>query len=142
MQVQISYENKGDVHTIITGGAALPQLVIDNTGLSPDQRSGTAKHLLACATVFCYMSSFLSAMEARDVRYSNVKATVTLELGKNDKGQGRVTKMIIDVTADVKKEDEDVFERVKKIMKQGCLVSGSVEEGIEMEYNLNTNWVE
>lgn len=140
MEVKVTYVNNGDVHTFQTGGPVVPEIVVDNNGFSPDERAGTAKHFLASGILLCYMSSFIGAMKARDVRFSNATATGTLELGKNDKGQARVTKMTIDVHADVNKEDEDVFERVQKIMRQGCILSGSVEEGIAMEYNVNATF--
>ena len=137
MQVTISYTREGDVHTMKTGGGALPELVIDNGPVPPDQRSGTAKQLLGCAAVFCYMSALVGSLEARDVAYSNASATATLEVGGNELGQGRVKKITIDADVSVPEKNADVFARVEKIMRHGCLVTGSLHDGIEMAYNLH-----
>ena len=77
MNMTISYSRQGDVHTIETGGAALPKIVIDNTGVPENQRGGTAKQLLGSAAVFCYMSALLGSLDARGVKYENATATAT-----------------------------------------------------------------
>ena len=137
MHMTITYTRQGDVHTLETGGAALPRIVIDNSNIAEDQRGGTAKQLLGCAAVFCYMSALLGSLEARDVAYSNASATATLEVGGNELGQGRVKKITIDAHVSVPEKDADVFARVEKIMRHGCLVTGSLHDGIEMAYNLH-----
>ena len=137
MNMTISYSRQGDVHTIETGGAALPKIVIDNTGVPENQRGGTAKQLLGSAAVFCYMSALLGSLDARGVKYENATATATLEVGPNDLGQGRVKKITIDAAVTLPGEDAPTFERVAKIMKQGCLITGSLHEGVEMAYNLH-----
>ena len=77
MNMTISYSRQGDVHTIETGGAALPKIVIDNTGVPENQRGGTAKQLLGSAAVFCYMSALLGSLDARGVKYEDATATAT-----------------------------------------------------------------
>lgn len=137
MQVTINYTREGDVHTMKTGGGALPELIIDNGPVPPEQRAGTAKQLLGCAAVFCYMSALLGSLEAREVAYSGASATATLEVGGNELGQGRVKKITIDARVAVAEKDADVFARVEKIMRHGCLVTGSLHDGIAMAYNLH-----
>lgn len=140
MNMTVSYSRQGDVHTIETGGAALPQLVVDNTNVPENQRGGTAKQLLGSAAIFCYMSALLGSLDARGVKYSNASATATLEVGGNDLGQGRVKKITIDATVTLAEEDASTFERVEKIMKQGCLITGSLHDGIQMAYNLHPEY--
>lgn len=140
MNMSVTYSRQGDVHTIETGGAALPQLVIDNTNVPENQRGGTAKQLLGCAAIFCYMSALLGSLDARGVKYSNATATATLEVGGNDLGQGRVKKITIDANVTISEEDASTFERVEKIMKQGCLITGSLHDGIQMAYNLHPEY--
>lgn len=140
MKMTINYSRQGDVHTIETGGAALPQLIIDNTNIPPEQRGGTAKQLLGAAALFCYCSALVGALDARNVKYSNVKGSATLHVGGNDLGQGRVQKIDINVDVALSEEDASTFERIEKIMKQGCLVTGSLHDGIEMAYNLNPEY--
>ncbi|MGX8717540.1 MAG: OsmC family peroxiredoxin, partial [Desulfovibrio sp.] len=63
--------------------------------------------------------------------------SATLDVGANEKGQSRVQKITIDANVGIDEEDLDLFERVARIMKNGCLVTGSLHDGIEMAYNLN-----
>ena len=140
MNMSVSYSRQGDVHTIETGGVALPKIVVDNTNVPENQRGGTAKQLLGTAAIFCYMSALLGSLDARGVKYSDAKATATLEVGGNELGQGRVKKITIDASVTLSEEDASTFERVEKIMKQGCLITGSLHDGIQMAYNLHPEY--
>lgn len=137
MQVNIMYNREGDIHTLKTEDGAFPGIIVDNTGLPEEKKSGTAKQLLGCAAVFCYMSALVGSMEARNVPFSHVSATASLEVGKNDMGLGRITKIIIDAHVTIPSDSEDTFSRVEKVMRKGCLVTASLHEGIEVEYKLN-----
>lgn len=57
--------------------------------------------------------------------------------GTDDKGRGRVTGIDLDVTVFMDQEYEFIFDRVEKIMKQGCLITGSLEAAFPVKYNLN-----
>lgn len=137
MQMTLKYYRKGDVHTIETGGKALGNLIIDNTNIPEDQRGGTAKQLLGAAALFCYASSLTAAMEARALHCNSLLLSAILDVGSNDKGQSRVQKITIKADVGIDDEDFDLFQRVQRVMKNGCLVTGSLHEGINMEYQLN-----
>lgn len=132
----VSYSCKEDVHTIETGGVVLPQIVIDNRGVPQEQRGGTAKRLLAAASLYCYCSMLEAALLTRDVDFDDISATAELELGRNEQGRSRVLKMTIRCSVRVNERDEAIFQRVEKIMAQGCLVTGSLHDGIATEYEL------
>ncbi|MCQ2444555.1 MAG: OsmC family protein [Mailhella sp.] len=137
MQLSVKYHRDGDVHTIETGGAALGNIVIDNTNIPADQRGGTAKQLLASAAIFCYASALNAAMETRALKYQSLDVTAEMTVDANEKGQSRVQKIVITANVGIDEEDLDLFERVARVMKGGCLVTGSLHDGIEMEYKLN-----
>lgn len=138
--MQITYTRKGDVHTIDAGEGALAPIVVDYTPFEPKLRSGTAKKLLGAAAVFCYCEALTGSLEARGVKYENLKATADLTVGGNDLGQGRVKEITLTITLDVSESDAETFARVEKIMKQGCLVTGSLHDGIKMNYDLQPNF--
>ena len=137
MQLSVKYHRDGDVHTIETGGAALGNIVIDNTNIPADQRGGTAKQLLASAAIFCYASALNAAMETRALKYQSLDVSAEMTVDANEKGQSRVQKIVITANVGIDEEDLDLFERVARVMKGGCLVTGSLHDGIEMEYKLN-----
>ena len=142
MQLSVSYQRNGDLHTIHTGGAALGDIVIDNSRVPAEQRGGTAKQLLGASVLFCFCAALNSALESRGVRYEDLRATATLDVDTNAGGQSRVLRITIDASLSLDEEDEDTFERVRKIMSRGCLVTGSLHDGIEMAYNLTPNYRE
>ncbi len=134
--MSVTYSRQGDVHTISTGGKALGSIVVDNTNIPATERGGTAKQLLAASALFCYCSALVGALDGRGAKYSDIKGTATLHVGGNDLGQGRVKKIDIEVRVTLPEEDLEIFERCSKIMRQGCLVTGSLHDGIEMAYDL------
>jgi osmotically inducible protein OsmC len=135
-EIVVTYTRDGDVHRMDTGGRALGTVVVDNTGIPQDARGGTAKQLLAASALYCYCGSLASALETRGVQYHRIEARADLETGNNDKGQGRVRKIAISAKVTLDGEDEGTFQRVERIMRGGCLVTGSLHEGIEMTYDL------
>ena len=137
MQLSVSYHKNGDVHTIKTGGAALGDIIIDNSGIPQEARGGTAKQLLGAAALFCYASALNAAMEARALRPTSLDLAATLDVGANDKGQSRILKITITANVGIDEEDLDLFERVARVMKNGCLVTGSLHDGITVDYQLN-----
>ena len=137
MQLTVAYHRNGDVHTIETGGAALGNIVIDNTNVPADQRGGTAKQLLGAAALYCYAAALNAAMEARGLKYNSLDLTALMDVDANEKGQSRVLKISITANVGIDEEDLDTFDRVARVMKNGCLVTGSLHDGIAMEYKLN-----
>lgn len=140
MADSVTYTRQGDVHTFETGLPGFEKIVIDHTGLPEEQRAGVAKCLLACAALSCYASALAGSLEAREAHYSSISAKARMDLGANEAGQGRVRHIHLDVSVDLPQQDSEIFERCAKIMKKGCLVTGSMHEGIDMTYELTPNY--
>lgn len=134
--MQVSLTRKGGWAELDMQSVALGKLTIDSNVLSPDERAGTAKKLLASAALYCYCAALDKALDARKAQYDKIEATATLETGNDDMGRGRVTGIRLDVTVFMDQEYEFIFERVEKVMKQGCLVTASLEPAIPVTYNL------
>ncbi|MDO5538046.1 MAG: OsmC family protein, partial [Desulfovibrionaceae bacterium] len=95
--------------------------------------------LLMAAAIACYSSSLSGALDARKTRYDSITATSSLEFGTNAVGQKRITGMSLDFSVRMNGEDSAIFERVAKVMRNGCLVTGSLHDGIEMKYRLEAD---
>lgn len=50
--------------------------------------------------------------------------------------KNRITGMKLDFSVELSPDDAPVFERCAKIMRNGCLVTGSLQDGMDMEYQL------
>ena len=92
--------------------------------------------------VRAYCSMLEAALLARDVDFEDIRATAELQLGRNEQGRSRVLKMVIRCSVRVNERDEAMFRRVEKMMAQGCLVTGSLHDGIPMEYELEPTFFE
>ena len=134
----VVYTRKGDVHTFRTGLAGLETLVVDHTGVPAEGRNGLAKQLLASSALACYGMMLAAVLDARKIAYTELTGTASMELGPNAGGQGRVRRMRIAFTVSMPADGaKAVFERCARIMQGGCLVTGSLHDGIEMEYALD-----
>ncbi len=134
--LEVGYTREGTKHVISTGNKALGDIVIDTDGIPAEERNGTAKQLLCSSALFCYCSALMSAMEARGVECKGLKANAVLTAGNNDKNVSRVLNIDLNVNVDIDEEDLDTFERIQKVMRNGCLVTSSIHDGIHMNYNL------
>jgi osmotically inducible protein OsmC len=136
MLPSVVYTREGDVHSFETGVPGLEKITIDYTEVPAEERNGLAKQLLACSLLSCYGSMLATALDVRGAEVSSIVGKATPEFGKSETGQARVTKMNLEFTVHLPEEDIDIFERCEKIMKKGCLLTGSIHEGIEMSYDL------
>ncbi|MBO4317899.1 MAG: OsmC family protein [Mailhella sp.] len=140
MAPKVKYTKVGEVHTFEIGLPGFEKIVIDHTNVPADQRGGVAKQLLAAAALSCYSSALAGSLDARGAKYEKITGEATLGMGPNAVGQGRVKKINLEFNVDLPEEDDDIFQRVVKIMKQGCLVTGSLHDGIEMSYDLKPSY--
>lgn len=79
---------------------------------------------------------------AANVKYirKGIEAEAAIVLGPNEAGQGRVKDMKLDVVVNMDESNASIFDRCVKIMRNGCLVTGSLHEGIKLEYSLNSKY--
>lgn len=142
MSIRIKYHREGDIHTIETGNPAIGTIRIDQTGVPEEQRGGTAKQLLCASALFCYCAALDSALISRGALYSAIDAVATLETGTNDKGLGRILSIDLKTEVTLSEDEASVFERCQKILRQGCLVTSSLRDGIETSYSVEAKFVE
>ncbi len=137
-----TYTRKGNVHTIDFGVPAMGKIVIDFDAVPEDQRTGISKALLSASLCSCYANTLAEALDAREANVTEITTQTDLVLGENANKQGRVTGAEINTKVEISQEDADTFERIQKIMRNGCFISGSVHEGVHMDYNLNAEFKE
>lgn len=135
--VIVSYDREGEKQTINTGSKILGELNINYDGVPEDERGGTAKQLLASSALYCFCGALGKALETRGAKYERITGTATLETGMDDKKRARVIGIALDVTVYMDEEFEFIFDRVEKIMQQGCLVTASLHEAFPVTYKLH-----
>lgn len=135
-EITVALERKGPLIDLDMESKALGQIVIDNNSIPEDERSGSAKKLLGASVLYCYVAALDKALDTRGAKYEAINAKATVRAGANDKGQSRILGITLDVVVRMDSENEEIFERVAKVLRHGCLISASLEAAFPIEYNL------
>ena len=135
-ELSVSLSRRGGKVDLDMESGAFGVLTIDGDKIPAEERAGTAKKLLAASALYCYCAALDKALDTRNAKYEKIDAKATLRTGTDDLGRGRVTGIDIDVTVHLDEEYEFIFDRVEKVMRQGCLVTGSLEAAFPVKYNL------
>jgi osmotically inducible protein OsmC len=136
-QVIVSYDREGEKQTIHTGSPVLGDIDINYEGVPEDERGGTAKQFLASAALYCFCGALGKALETRGATYERITGTATLETGLDEKKRARVTGIALEVTVHMDEEYGFIFDRVEKIMQQGCLMTASLHNAFPVTYKLH-----
>jgi len=133
----VTYQDTGpDEHLVTLGSEALTDIRIDYTDLPEDRRRGTAVKLLCASTLYCFAYTFRSALLARGATVKALTGQATAVKEKDDMFRAKVTRIRITLTVDIDDQDLPILAKCKSIMKQGCLVTHSVREAIDIEYDI------
>jgi len=134
-EILVKYQRQGDDrHSLFMGSEGLPNISIDYTGIPQDQRGGTASRLLCASALYCFASTLGSALTARGAKIRSLSGRAVLEKGRDDYYRPKVSRIRIEMDVDVADADLPVLEKCKSVMEHGCLVTYSLEEGIEVEH--------
>lgn len=140
MATSVVFSREGDTDTFDLGHPALEKLVVEYGGLTQEQRAGLPKMLLASSALSCYAAMLSAALEARGIRYADLKGVAELDVGPNALGHGRVASVKLHFSLTLAEADKDVFARVERIMRNGCLVTASLHDGMEVSYELEPRY--
>ncbi|MFQ8735892.1 MAG: OsmC family peroxiredoxin [Bilophila wadsworthia] len=134
-ELSVSIARRGAKVDLDMESAAFGVISIDGSRSPP--KNGPAQEAVASSALYCYCAALDKALETRSAKYRRIEGKATVRSGTDDKGRGRVTGIDLDVTVFMDQEYEFIFDRVEKIMKQGCLITGSLEAAFPVKYNLN-----
>ncbi len=93
-----------------------------------------AGRLLAASVGNCLCSSLLFCLSKAKLGVGSMDAEVRSTMERNKNGRLRITSIQVDITPEV--EPGGRFERCLDIFQDFCIVSKSVEEGIDFEVNV------
>ncbi len=139
-EIGVSFSREGNVVELDMESGGLGVWRMDQDAIPADERNGTAKKLLASSALYCFCAALDTALKARNAAYDKLTGRALLETAPDESGWVRVSKIVLDVTLWMKEEDSFIFERVEKIMKQGCLVTGSLEKAFPVEHKLHLEY--
>lgn len=136
-EIIVTYKREGDDgHCLCLGTAALPDIRIDYTGIPKDARAGTAQRLLAASALYCFASTLGAALAARGVTIKSLTGRALSEKEKDEYYRTKVGNIQIEIEVDVNDADLPTLEKCEKIMENGCLITYSLNQGIEVEHTI------
>jgi uncharacterized OsmC-like protein len=122
-----------------TGARSLSEIRFDFAGLSREEINGEhlGARLLLCAALACYTNTFVNALKAAGVEAGSMSARAGIEKERDDILRTRYTRILLELEVGVDEKDEAAFQRVREDMERGSLLTYSLDEGIEMEYDVH-----
>jgi uncharacterized OsmC-like protein len=126
-----------DEHLINFGNQTLPDIHIDYKGIPKEERGGTSVKLLGASCLYCFAATLGSALTARGAEVRSISGSVEMLKGKDEIRRTKVTEMNISVEVEIDDQYEPILEKCRKIMERGCLLTYTLEEAIEITYQIN-----
>ncbi|NJB67991.1 organic hydroperoxide reductase OsmC/OhrA [Desulfobaculum xiamenense] len=126
-------------YTIDLGSKALPKLVYNPMELSEADRAEEhmGARLLLAASLACYINTMANDLKrggASAIPLIEAQAEITKE--RDSQLRTRYTHIELNVEADVADEDRAIFETVRSGLLRGSLVTYSLEEEMDLDYNI------
>jgi uncharacterized OsmC-like protein len=136
-EITVEYRREGDdQHILALGSKAIPDIKIDYARIPKDERAGTAQRLLTASALYCFASTLGSALSARSVTIKSLTGRASSEKEKDDYYRTKVSRIQIDIEVDLPESDLPTLEKCAKFVENGCLITYSIGQGIEVEHTI------
>ncbi|MBM3128842.1 MAG: osmotically inducible protein OsmC [Chloroflexi bacterium] len=136
VHVDFRRENDGNVLHFSTGAKSLPEIQIDWSALSKEER--TVEHFgarfLCAAVLACYTNTFANALIREGATIKSLVARASIQKEKDEIFRTHYTRIALELEVGLADQDEPAFKRVQTELELGSLVTYSLPQGIEVEH--------
>lgn len=135
----LTFERDSDAQWKIgTGSAALPVITYDGSALTPDQKANEhmGGRFLVAAAIACYTNSLWNDIKRAAGKPVRMTAEATVAKEKTDSMRTAFTHVDLRVQVSAEDLDEAAFETIQSALYRGSLVTYSMEEGLEFDYEI------
>ena len=138
-EYEIKLTKKDNYKFEVDFGENIPKLLMDESVEVPggEGKGPTASFLLASAIGNCLSASLTFCLSKKKVELDALTTKVRFRRERNEQGFWRIPKVSVDLFPEVKDENDKDFLRCVEVFKNYCIVSMSVENGIEIEVKVN-----
>jgi osmotically inducible protein OsmC len=137
-EIRVEYLRQGDdIHHLQMGQSSLGDITIDYTGIPPKDRTSTAAKLLCASVIYCYASTLAAAMNVRGAQIKSLTGRAIATKGKDVFYKTKVNQITVELDVEIDDAHLPILEKCKRIMENGCLISYSVDQGIEVQHVIN-----
>ncbi|MES9997700.1 osmotically inducible protein OsmC [Desulfovibrio aminophilus] len=137
-EVRLTRAENGEF-IIDLGSAALPQIRFNPLELDEATRANEhmGARLLMAAALTCFVNTMANDLKARNVsRVAPIEAHAEITKEKDDHLRTRYTHIELNVESEVAEADRAAFESVRGVLLRGSLLTYSLENGLELDYNI------
>ncbi|NDV18334.1 osmotically inducible protein OsmC [Pseudodesulfovibrio sp. JC047] len=122
----------------VVGAKAVPEIIMDFSSITPEERNqeSMGSRILCVAALSCYCNTMVNAFKRNDVEVKSLTGSAAASKEKDEVNRTRYTELEIHIEVGLDEKDRDVFETVKDNMLNGSLLTYSLEEGMEVDYNI------
>jgi uncharacterized OsmC-like protein len=138
-EYEINLIKKDNYKFEVDFGKDIAKLLMDESVEVPggEGKGPTASFLLAAAIGNCLSASFTFCLLKKKVELKGLTTKVRYRRERNEQGFWRILKITVDLFPDVKDANDTAFLRCAEIFKNYCIVSMSVQQGIDIEVKVN-----
>jgi len=140
MSVKVRLTRTEDgAYAIDLGSAALPRITFNPMALDPETRKEEhmGARLLLAAALACYVNTFSEDLVRGGAgRAAEVRAEAEISKEQDSQLRTRYTHLDLHVETEVAEADRAVFETVRAGLLRGSLVTYSLEEEIDVDYDI------
>jgi hypothetical protein len=139
MAVEVELLRDGaDVQRITVGAKSLPELTIDWSPLSQEDRNVEhyGARFLAIACLACFTNTMWNELVSLGAHPKRIHGYATPSKEKDAVMRTHYNKILVRIRVEMDKSEESIFEEVKAHLDMGSLMTYSLPEGIEVEHDV------
>ena len=116
---------------------AVNDIVVALSKVPEDKRHGVARKFLAASVTYCMTGYILYFLKRKGVDVSDIHTSSQIHIGKDESGSSAVKEIDLHITVDIPEKDLNILESCRTILKNGCLISKSLENGIAVNRSIS-----
>lgn len=139
MAINVEFERLDEHHDLFRVNAkAVPEIVMDFSKLTAEERNEEhmGARILCVAALACFTNTFVNSLKRNGAEVKSMSASAVTSKEKDEVLRTRYTELQINVEVGLAEKDRAVFEVVKDTMLRGSLLTYSLEDALELDYNL------
>lgn len=137
MTLTVSYQKIGkNSQKLIMDSQVTNDIIIDATDIPVEAQAGTSARLLGAACLNCFAETFADAMEARNAAIDSLQGKAVILKDRDDSGRTKINSIEISLKVEIEDSYLPQFEKCKRIMNRGCLITHSMAASIKFSYDI------
>ncbi|MBI4806573.1 MAG: OsmC family protein [Desulfovibrio sp.] len=138
--ITLTFDRSSDSNwKIHTGSAAMPVIDYNSSNLTQEEKANEhmGGRLMVAGAIACYTNSLWNDIKRAAGKPVSMSASATVTKEKTDSMRTAFTHIELSVELSANELDDAAFERIRDALYRGSLVTYSMEEGVEFDYDIN-----